>query len=233
MQGADYTYGTTTHQWIPGVDVGSSYHVVDAVERAPGDLYLVGEVAWANHAYVTSASVWRSPGPFTEIFPEYHPGNPQIQNNQLNAWFFSAVAFRGLVYVGYGWVHDGTQWLHPGVDLGQFVRPVTFADNIVSATLHQLWAYDGTALRNLDVTLHRSQGIAQTSLAPLSIFQATEGHLIAVDESLAVMETTDLQTWRCVGQAPPDVTSIGSLDGTFYFGALDGRIYALPDRSWD
>jgi hypothetical protein len=44
----------------------------------------------------------------------------------------------------------------------------------------------------------------------------TQGHLIAIDERGAVMATTDLATWTCIGQAPPDTRSIGSLGGTVY-----------------
>jgi hypothetical protein len=234
---ADYAVGTADHDWPGAVDVGLAYHVVDAVERVPGDIYLVGEVPWQSAQNVTSSSAWRSPsgGPFTEIFPEYHPEDPRIQNNDLNHWFFSAVALNGVMYTNHGWAHDGTQWTFAGADLGQFVRPVTFANHIVSATLHQLWAWDGTAgrpMRNLHVDLYRSQGIVQTTLAPMDIFQATEGHFIAVSEDRSVLETTDLQTWHCVGQAPVDVTSIGSLNGTIYFGALEGRVYALPEPAW-
>jgi hypothetical protein len=58
----------------------------------------------------------------------------------------------------------------------------------------------------------------------MPIFQQTEGHLVAINEGGSVMSTTDLETWTCEGKAPADVRSIGSLDGTIYFGGAGGRI---------
>jgi hypothetical protein len=48
----------------------------------------------------------------------------------------------------------------------------------------------------------------------------------------SVVATTDLVTWTCLGRAPPDVRSIGSLDGTLYFGGTAGRVYGFPSPSW-
>jgi hypothetical protein len=44
--------------------------------------------------------------------------------------------------------------------------------------------------------------------------------------------TSDRASWTCVGMAPPDATSIGSLDGVVYFGGIEGRIYGFEHASW-
>ena len=233
--GDDYAVGTATNDWgSGGIPMGRALHVIEAVERAPGDIYLTGEDLFgSDSSTITSAAIWRSQngGPFTEIFPEYN-ADPTIQNNQLNSWFFNAAALNGTLYVNYGWAFDGTSLVPPGADLGEFQHPTTFAGNIVSSTLGQLWAFDGTAMHDLDFTLFVGTGIELTTGQPLPIFQQTEGHLLALDVAGRVMATTDLATWSCVGQAPADVRSIGSLNGTIYFGGAGGRIYGFPAPSW-
>ena len=47
-----------------------------------------------------------------------------------------------------------------------------------------------------------------------------------------VMMTTDLGTWSCIGKAPADATSIGSLDGVVYFGSVNSAVYGFPTKSW-
>jgi hypothetical protein len=119
--------------------------------------------------------------------------------------------------------------VHP---LGQFLRPVAIAGRIVFADLGQLFAFDGTTLTNLEFRLFESQGRYQGSPQSLSLFQATEGHLLAVNKQGHVMMTDDLETWRCIGQAPDDAASIGSLDGVVYFGGIEGRVYSFEQPSW-
>lgn len=46
------------------------------------------------------------------------------------------------------------------------------------------------------------------------------------------MMTTDLETWTCIGQAPEDAASIGSLDGTVYFGGIEGQVFGFTEPSW-
>jgi hypothetical protein len=155
-----------------------------------------------------------------------------VRGDCQHTWFFNAAALNGTLYVGYGWIFDGQSWIHSAVDLGEFQHPTTFAGKIVSSTLGELWAYDGVHMANLHFTLFTGTGLEQTTLAPLPIFEQTEGHLIAIDERGAVMATTDLATWSCIGQAPPDARSIGSLGGTVYIGGAQGRIYGYPGPSW-
>ncbi len=226
---SDYAVGTATHDWgRGGIDIGQALHLVEAVERAPGDIYLTGEDWFDMTAGITTGSVYRSQngGPFNKIFPD-GPGN-----NQLNAWFSNAAALNGTLYLGFGWAFDGQSWGHAGDDLGQFHRPTTFANRIVSETLGQLWAFDGTHMANLHVTLFRTACLEQTTLTPLPMFEQSEGRLLAIDDQERVMVTTDLDTWTCIGRAPPDACSVGSLDGTVYFGGPAGRIYAFPAPSW-
>jgi hypothetical protein len=116
--------------------------------------------------------------------------------------------------------------------LGQFLRPVTLGGNLVFADLGQLFAFDGAKLTNLAFPLFVSQGRYQGSEQSLSLFQATEGHLIAVNEGGDVMMTTDLTSWSCIGKAPADAASIGSLDGVVYFGGIEGRVYSFDQPSW-
>ena len=223
-----YAAGTTDHVWTTGA-VPSALHVTAAVERAPGDVFLTGEDLLANYAPITTGAVWQlSAGTFQEVFPIAG----DVGNSQPEVWFFNAAALDGTLYVGFGWTFDGTAWAHPDTDLGEFQRPVTFAGAIVSSTLGQLWAYDGTAMRDLDFTLFTGTGIEQTTVSPLPLFATTEDRLVAIDASGSVRATTDLATWTCLGQAPADVRSVGSLGGTVYFGGAGGRVYAYPAPSW-
>lgn len=226
---SDYAVGTATHDWgSGGIHIGTALHLIEAVERAPGDIYLTGEDWFDEAANITTGAVYRSQNgsAFTENFPDA-PGD-----NVLNAWFFNAAALNGTLYVGFGWTFDGQSWGHPDADLGEFKRPTTFANRIVSETLDELWAFDGTQMTNLHVTLFPTPCLEPTTLTPLPMFEQSEGRLLAVDDQDRVMVTTDLETWTCVGHAPPDACSIGSLDGTIYFGGPAGRIYAFPAPSW-
>ena len=56
--------------------------------------------------------------------------------------------------------------------------------------------------------------------------------LLAVSENGDVLMSTDLVTFSCIGKAPPDVRSVGSMGGRVYFGAAQGRVYAYPRPSW-
>ena len=123
--------------------------------------------------------------------------------------------------------------------LGQFLRPVAFAGKLVFADHGlgrglggQLFAFDGTTVTDLAFSLFVSQGRYQGSPQSLSLFQATEGHLLAVNAAGDVMMTTDLSIWDCIGKAPADAASIGSLDGVVYFGGIEGRIYGFEQPSW-
>jgi hypothetical protein len=179
---------------------------------------------------IVTATVWRSldGGPFTLIFP----GNLSEGYAQHGSGFTNVAALDGRVYPNFGWEFDGQSWVHTAVDLGELQRPTTFAGKIVSATLGQLWAFDGTRTKSLGIVLWDTPALFQITLTPLPLFQQTEGHLIAVNAEGSVMSTTDLVTWTCIGKAPPDVRSIGSLDGTIYFGGPAGRVYGFPSRSW-
>jgi hypothetical protein len=232
LPGQDYAVATATNDWgSGGINVGTALHVVEAVERVPGDIYLTGEDFFGSD--LTSAAVWRSQngGPFTEIFPD--AGSvPEEGNNQVNSWFFNAAALDGILYVDFGWIFDGTTWSHPATDLGSFQRPTTFAGHIVTTTLGELWAFDGTTLHDLHVALFPSTGIEQTTVAPYPLYEVTEGRLLAIDDTAHVRMTTDLAHWTCLGEAPPDVRSVGSLNGTIYFGGAAGRVYGYAAPSW-
>jgi hypothetical protein len=223
----DYAVGTATHDWSQ-THISNSLHLVEAVERVPGDVYLTGEDWYDEARFITTASVYRSQngGPFAPIFPD------GMGNNQLNTWFFNAAALNGTLYVGFGWTFDGQSWSHPDTELGEFQRPTTFANKIVTSTLGELWAFDGGHMQNLHVALFPSPCIEDTTVAPIPLFEASEDHLLVIDDQDRVQVTTDVKTWTCVGQAPPDACSIGSLNGTIYFGGPAGRVYALPAPSW-
>lgn len=226
----EYAVGDADHNWTGGIDIGPAEHVMTAIERAPGDVYLTGEIDFdvTKTPIVTTGSVWRSQNgePFVLIFPD--AGG----DRQLDTWFFNAAALGGLLYVGFNWVFDGTQWIRSPVDFNEFKRATVFADRIVSATLGKLWAYDGARMTDLGVTLFPSVSIEPTTVTPVPVFSDSEDHLLAVVDDGAVMATTDLETWTCIGRAPADVASIGSLDHTVYFGGTEGRIYAFPAPSW-
>lgn len=231
----DYAVGTASHAWgAGGIDLGTSLHLMDATERVPGDVYLTGSDFVDVPRFLTSAAVWRSVdgGPFTKIFPKIDPVPSNPQDQQLDSGFLNTASLGGKVYVGLGWEFDGQTWLHSAVELGEFMHPTTFANRIVSSTLGELWAFDGKRMTNLGVRLWDTPALYQVTLTPLAIFQETEGHLVAVNAEGSVITTTDLVTWSCIGKAPPDVRSIGSLGGTMYFGGPAGRVYGFPSPSW-
>jgi hypothetical protein len=69
-------------------------------------------------------------------------------------------------------------------------------------------------------------------MEPLALFQVTEGRLLAVHYGGDVVMTTDLVSWTCIGKAPADATSIGSLNGVVYFGSVNSGVYGFPAPSW-
>jgi hypothetical protein len=230
----DVAIGTAAHEWS-AIDVGPSLHVLDAVERAPGDVYLVGG-GWLDMANgFVSGYVWRSQGgaPFTLIFPIL-PIDPVNQLFDVGRQFQGAAALDGILYPspgGAAWIFDGTTWSY-GTVVGEFLRPTTFAGRIVFDNFGQLWALDGQAKKNLGVTLIPNSASYQFVAEPNSVFSDTEGHLVAVAANGSVLETTDLETWTCIGQAPAYVTSVGSLNGRVYFGAAEGKIWGYEAPSW-
>ena len=134
--------------------------------------------------------------------------------------------------LGPGWMYDGGTWSH-GAAFNDFLRPVSFAGQLVYASGGELWSSaDGVSRKRLDFLLLETPQPYQFVIEPLPIYQATEGHLVAVDRGGVARETTDLVTWRCLGKAPADVRSIGSLDGVVYFGGVAGRVYGYAQPSW-
>jgi hypothetical protein len=239
----EYAIGSATHEWNQ-VDIApDSLHVVDAVERAPGEVLLTGSGFFHDRGtppdgpLLAGGYVWRSVngGPFTQIFPTWG-ASPSEDNVDR-----SGAPIHGAALDGVGYLLEASFVYTVGAagmscctapPLGQFQRPVAFAGHLVFADLGQLFAADATTLTNLEFRLFESRGRYQGSFQSLSLFQATEDHLVAVNKQGNVMMTNDLQTWSCIGQAPDDATSIGSLDGVIYFGGLEGRVYSFEQPSW-
>lgn len=152
-------------------------------------------------------------------------------------------SLKGVLYaLGTGvWTWEGTTWRHargPGNDmvplqLGDFTHPVTLADHIVFGTFGgYLWKFDGTRTRPLGIRTFETPTALGFTEAPIAIFEASEGRLLAVDHNGDVLMSTDLVSFSCIGKAPADVRGIGSLNGVVYFGGAEGRAYAFPRPSW-
>ena len=239
----EYAIGSATHEWSQ-VDIApDSIHVTDAVERAPGEVLLTGSGVFHDRGtapdgpLLAGGYVWRSVngGPFTQIFPTWGTKPSEDNVDRSGAWIHGA-ALDGIAYLlEASWIYTvdaGPMSCCTVPPLGQFLRPVAFAGRLVFADLGQLFAFDGTTLTNLEFRLFESRGRYQGSPQSLSLFQATERHLLAVNKDGHVMMTDDLETWRCIGQAPDDAASIGSLDGVVYFGGIEGRVYSFEQPSW-
>jgi hypothetical protein len=236
----EYAIGTATHDWSE-VDIApNSIHVGDVVERAPNDIVVGGSIlipepdAGPEAGIVATAAAWRSVdgGAFTQIFPVI--GSPDGLYDRSGAWFYGA-ALKGVAYLdaeSFIYTFDGQTWGGGVTAFGEFFSSTTFAGRLLFADLGQLYAFDGTSRQNLDFRFFESKGRYQGSVEPLAMFQATEGHLVAVNVRGDVMMTTDLTTWTCIGKAPADATSIGSLDGVIYFGAVESRVYGFESPSW-
>jgi hypothetical protein len=239
----EYAIGSATHEWNE-VDIApDSIHVVDAVERAPNEVLLTGSGLFhdrgtpADGPLLAGGYVWRSigGGPFTQIFPTFG-ATAADDNVDRSGAPVTGATLDGVAYLDEAsaiYTVDGPAMSCCSVQpLGQFLRPVAFAGQLVFADLGQLFAFDGTKLTNLAFGLFASQGRYQGSPQSLSLFQATEGHLLAVNRGGDVMMTSDLASWTCIGKAPADATSIGSLDGVVYFGGIEGRIYGFEHAAW-
>lgn len=237
----EYAIGSAQHEWSE-VDIGRSIKVLDVAERAAGDVFLVGSDLYLSDAgtfdNTFGAAAWRSQngGPFERAFPIINPDPFQdYQYVDMNALpFLNAAALDGKLYAGTvapPWIFDGTEWTK-GPQLGGFIHPVTFAGQIVFDALGELWAFDGTHKKNLGIQL------VETSLAytfvqdPIAVLNDSEGRILVVNAKLETLVTTDLVEWHCIGQAPADVRSIGSLNGTVYFGGPEGRVYGYSAPSW-
>jgi len=239
----EYAIGSATHEWNE-VDIApDSIHVVDAVERAPNDVLVTGSGLFHDRGtapdgpLLAGGYVWRSVGggPFTQIFPSFG-ATAADDNVDRSGAPLTGAGLNGVAYLDEAsaiYTVDARSMTCCYVPpLGQFLRPVAFAGKLVFADLGQLFAFDGAKLTNLAFPLFVSQGRYQGSPQSLSLFQATEGHLLAVNDGGDVMMTSDLATWTCIGKAPADATSIGSLDGVVYFGGIEGRIYGFKHASW-
>jgi hypothetical protein len=240
----EYAIATGGHDWTQVDFVPNSIHLVDAIERAPGDIYFTGSAFMQTDAGAAAVAngrsgghVWRSQdgGAFTQIFPDFNfQGMPGSELFDLTgAWIFGA-SLNGIAYLdegGYIYKHDGTTW-DSWEAFGEFLAPATFAGQLVFADLGQFFAFDGMKRTNLNFRFFESQGRYQGLKEPLALFQVTEGRLLAVKYGADVMMTTDLKSWTCLGKAPADATSIGSLDGVIYFGSANSGVYGFPDRSW-
>ncbi len=216
----EFAVGTADHSWTQ-VSIGRSLHVHDVVERAPGDVYLVGS-DWIDPAAKTfGGAVWRSTGGATwnRILPlPPHTVDPTTYS------FVYAGALGGKVFtgsVGRIWVHDGSSWSR-GPDLGGFSKPVAFGDRLVFQTFGKLWTFDGTRPHDAGVDLLDRSGL----------YEVADGRLVVVNAAHRVVHTSDLKAWTCVGHAPADAASIGVLNGTIYFGGPDAKIYAYESPSW-
>jgi hypothetical protein len=239
----EYAIGSATHEWNE-VDIApDSIHVVDAVERAPNDVLLTGSGLFHDRGTapdgprLAGGYVWRSVGggSFTQIFPTFG-ATAADDNVDRSGAPLTGAALDGVAYLDEAsaiYTVDTRAMTCCSVQpLGQFLRPVAFAGKLVFADLGQLFAFDGTKLTNLGFPLFMSKGRYQGSPQSLSLFQATEGRLLAVNEGGDVMMTSDLATWTCIGKAPADAASIGSLDGVVYFGGIEGRVYGFKHASW-
>ena len=239
----EYAVGTAMHDWSE-VDIApDSIHVVDAVQRVPNEILLTGSGLFHDRGtmpdgpLLAGGYVWRSVdgGPFTQIFPTFGATPAEDNVDRSGAWITGA-ALDGIAYLdeaSFIYTVDGAgMTCCTAPPLGQFLRPVAFAGKLVFADLGQLFAFDGTTLTNLAFPLFASQGRYQGSQQSLSLFQATEDHLVAVRDDGDVMMTTDLASWRCIGKAPATASSIGSLDGVIYFGGVESRVYGFEQPSW-
>jgi hypothetical protein len=231
----------SAHEWSQ-VDIGRSIKVLDVAERVPGDVFLVGSDVYLSDAgtydKLFGAAAWRSQdgGPFQRVFPIINP-NPvtDVQYVDLNNLpFLNAAALNGTLYtstVSPPWTFDGKQWAQV-LQLGGFLHPVTIAGQIVYGALGELWAFDGTHRKNLGVQLVDTTLTYTFVKDPIAVLNDSEGRLLVVNAKLETLVTKDLVEWKCVGHAPPDVRSIGSVNGTVYFGGAEGRVYGYAAPSW-
>jgi hypothetical protein len=245
----EYAIATGGNDWTQVDFVPNSIHLVDAIARAPSDIYFTGSAFMSTDAAVGAVAngraggyVWRSVdgGPFAQLFPNFAASTEASEDFDLTgAWIFGA-ALNGTAYLdedGFVYEHDGGAGLpvpawNNWEDVGEFLTPATFAGQIVFADLGQFYAYDGTSRTDLNFRFFESQGRYQATMEPLVLFQVTEGRLLAVKYGGDVMMTTDLKSWTCIGQAPADASSIGSLDGVVYFGSVNSGVYGFPAPSW-
>lgn len=239
----EYAVATGGHDWKQ-IDIAPrTLHITSAIERAPGDIYLTGSAIMSTDAAVGAAAngragghIWRSVdgGPFFQLFPDFDASTPESQYYDITGGWIVGAALGGVAYMsesGFIYKHDGGAWDF-WEEFGQFLAPAPFAGHIVFADLGQFFAFDGAKRKNLDFRFFESPGRYQTKKEPLALFQVTEGRLLAVKHTGDVMMTTDLGTWSCIGKAPADATSIGSLDGVVYFGSVNSAVYGFPTKSW-
>jgi hypothetical protein len=223
---ADYAVGTADHAWTSH-DIGPSLHVMDVVERVPGEVFLVGSDDFDGvPGGDGGGAIWRSidAGQFVRLIPDL-----EAQTwDPTTFWFGNAGAIAENLYastVGSAWVFDGKGWSR-GPDLAGFVKPIAFAETLVFQAFGQLWSFDGTRPRALGIDVYEASWPVQ------GVYEAAEDRLVVVTPSLDVLLTGDLSTWTCIGKAPVGVASVGILDRTVYFGAAEAELYAYESPSW-
>ena len=237
----EFAVGTTTHDWSQ-VDISpTGIHVIDAIERAPGDVYVTGSALMRTDASAAAngrsgGHIWRSQdgGPFEVLYPDFARSVGGAEYFDLLGGFVFGAALNGTAYFdvsGYIYKWDGGAW--DGWEaFGEFLTPSVFAGRIVFGSTGQLFAFDGQKRTNLGFRSFESPGRYQGSKEPIMPFQVTEGHLIAAAFDGHLMETTDLTSWHCIGKVPADTSAVGSLDGVVYFGTTKSQVYGLPSASW-
>jgi hypothetical protein len=237
----EYAIGTEQHVWSQH-SIGRSIKVLDVAERVPGDVFLVGSDLYISDAgtfdKTFGGAVWRSQNgaAFQRVFPMINPDPIRdyeyLDLNELP--FLNAAALNGTLYtatVAPPWTFDGTEWAK-GLQLGGFLHPVTFAGHIVFAALGELWAFDGTNRKSLGIQLVNTT-LAYTFVKdPIAILTDSEDRILVVNSKLETLVTKDLVEWKCIGHAPPDVRSVGSLNGRVFFGASSGHVYGFATPSW-
>jgi hypothetical protein len=238
--GCEFASGDADHNWETH-DFAKAIHVMDGVERVPGEVLLGGNQFLDAGMMTAGATIWRSlgGGPFEEIFPGgsglvQSSGAPFMSMATLNSVTF-AVTDRSV------WAWDGAVWAHarvPGnpddpILLSDFTHPVTIANHIVFGTFGgYLWKFDGKHTERLGIRTFETPTAAGFTEAPLLIMEESEGRLLVVNENGEVLMSTDLVNFRCIGKAPADVRGLGSLNGVVYFGGADGHVYAYDHASW-
>jgi len=246
-QGKGKTWGAASakawgRQKFVQVDISpTGIHVIDAIERAPGDVYVTGSALMRTDASAAAngrsgGHIWRSQdgGPFEVLYPDFARSVGGAEYFDLLGGFVFGAALNGTAYFdvsGYIYKWDGGAW--DGWEaFGEFLTPSVFAGRIVFGSTGQLFAFDGQKRTNLGFRSFESPGRYQGSKEPIMPFQVTEGHLIAAAFDGHLMETTDLTSWHCIGKVPADTSAVGSLDGVVYFGTTKSQVYGLPSASW-
>ncbi|MBI2443333.1 MAG: hypothetical protein HYV40_05525 [Candidatus Levybacteria bacterium] len=225
---ADYAVGEIGKPWKDVSIPSTTSHAFDMVTLTGSDLWLVGALGF-------NACAWRSLDDGVTWSQSLCIPKVTTYASDFARFYFAGV-FKGKLYVQgrdfYSGAHPTSKVFDPGTSTwsdgpsllpldGVGWRPIEFAEKLIYR-IHEgygtVTAFDGTSYSFVPNPVGAAEFSAQ------DIIQ--DGDALYVLTSSEIMKTADLVNWTVVVPTVPfTAQSLAILDGKFYIGTTDSKIY--------